>query len=200
MKAPKEVVLKEDAQVMLVKNIDSELVNGCVGRVLGFWRVKDCAESVGVKVESKLESETGSGKSQSSASVQAATAKNGGLVRNVRVGADGRTPIALFEARLSASSEETLSANKENIQTPPTKTEKNGKEKKPLSAAAAAKEELFPLVEFRTASASGIGVEIALIGREEFKVEDNEGKLLARRVQVSYSQVLIACTRALTMC
>lgn len=35
--APKDLVLKLDAQVMLLKNIDETLVNGTVGRVVGFF-------------------------------------------------------------------------------------------------------------------------------------------------------------------
>lgn len=35
--APKEITLKRDAQVMLLKNIDETLVNGTVGRVIGFY-------------------------------------------------------------------------------------------------------------------------------------------------------------------
>lgn len=35
--APKDLVLKLDAQVMLLKNIDETLVNGTVGRVIGFY-------------------------------------------------------------------------------------------------------------------------------------------------------------------
>ncbi|KAG8740552.1 hypothetical protein FRC10_004168 [Ceratobasidium sp. 414] len=35
--APKGLILKKDAQVMLLKNIDETLVNGTVGRVVGFF-------------------------------------------------------------------------------------------------------------------------------------------------------------------
>ncbi|KAG8714378.1 hypothetical protein FRC09_017698 [Ceratobasidium sp. 395] len=35
--APKDLTLKRDAQVMLLKNIDETLVNGTVGRVIGFY-------------------------------------------------------------------------------------------------------------------------------------------------------------------
>lgn len=42
-------------------------------------------------------------------------------------------------------------------------------------------EELMPLVEFRTLH----GKEIVLLARDEFRAEDSEGNLLARRVQVS---------------
>ena len=49
---------------------------------------------------------------------------------------------------------------------------------KPKSAPDA---ELFPLVEFPTP----MGRETALVTRDEFRVEDNEGNVLARRVQAS---------------
>lgn len=42
--------------------------------------------------------------------------------------------------------------------------------------------DLFPLVEFRTFQ----GKETVLVDRDEFRAEDSEGKLLARRVQVRY--------------
>lgn len=41
-------------------------------------------------------------------------------------------------------------------------------------------DELYPLVEFFTPQ----GKEIVLVVRDEFRAEDNEGKLLARRVQI----------------
>ncbi|KUI57461.1 ATP-dependent DNA helicase PIF1 [Cytospora mali] len=41
-------------------------------------------------------------------------------------------------------------------------------------------DEMLPLVEFRTFR----GKEIVLVSRDEFRVEDSEGKLLARRVQI----------------
>lgn len=42
-------------------------------------------------------------------------------------------------------------------------------------------EELLPLVEFGTFS----GKETVLVGREEFRAEDSDGNLLARRIQVN---------------
>ena len=41
-------------------------------------------------------------------------------------------------------------------------------------------QERYPLVEFRTHA----GNEAVLVVRDEFRVEDNEGKVLARRVQL----------------
>ncbi|TFY58561.1 hypothetical protein EVJ58_g6338 [Rhodofomes roseus] len=155
MVAPARLVLKPDAQVMLVKNVDERLVNGCVGRVLGFFGVGVCSASV-----TAPESQGSSSSMKPKSASQESSSKNGGgLVRNVQVGTDGRTPVALGPP------------GKENM-------DMEKKDAKPKSVMK--DEELFPLVEFRTAH----GTEIVLLGREEFRVEDNEGKLLARRVQV----------------
>lgn len=177
MVAPTSLILKPDAQVMLVKNVDERLVNGCVGRVLGFFSVAVCAASVtppaeGASGTGSLSSSVG-GKPKSASqelpSSPGSSAKNGGFVRNVQVDTDGRTPVAV-NRKLSG---------KENagVQGPPQQIPKRADEKR---KGATKEEELFPLVEFRTAH----GTEIVLLGREEFRVEDNEGKLLARRVQV----------------
>lgn len=91
------LVLKRDAQVMLVKNVSETLVNGSVGRVVDF-----CED-----------------------------------------------PAA--------------------------------KQQKQSSEGGGASEQLFPLVEFSTFK----GKETRLVLSEEFRVEDGEGNLLARRVQVS---------------
>lgn len=85
--------LKRDAQVMLVKNVSDTLVNGSVGKVLGFCPSPDTDK------------------------------------KKPQGGGDG---------------------------------------------------ELLPLVEFSTFR----GKEALLVPREEFRAEDSEGKLLARRVQV----------------
>jgi ATP-dependent DNA helicase PIF1 len=56
-----------------------------------------------------------------------------------------------------------------------------GKEnKKPRSSSASISEEKFPYVEFLTPQ----GRVSVLVTRDEFKVEDNEGNVLARRTQV----------------
>ena len=89
MMAVRALELKADAQVMLVKNVSETLVNGSVGRVLGFHPSPE---------------------------------------RRRRDGDD----------------------------------------------------DLLPLVEFRTFR----GKETVLVSRDEFRAEDSEGKLLARRVQV----------------
>lgn len=160
MVAPARLVFKPDAQVMLVKNVNERLVNGCVGRVLGFFSVGVCGASVGAQEGSQGGSQgTSASAKPKSASQESGTTKSGSVtVRNVQVGTDGRTPAAL-----GAPGKENLGADKD----------KKGK-------GAVKEDELFPLVEFRTAH----GTENVLLGREEFRVEDNEGKLLARRVQV----------------
>ena len=140
MMVPERLVLKRGAQVMLVKNVDDQrgLVNGAVGRVLGFFA--------------------------------APRGKSEGVVRNVSLSEDGKSVV--FGGDM-----------KENANAKPTSaTKKVGSEKeKPKSAAAAADAELFPLVEFLTP----VGRERVLVTRDEFRVEDNEGKILARRVQAS---------------
>ncbi|KAM5546120.1 hypothetical protein V8D89_000246 [Ganoderma adspersum] len=178
MVVPTRLAFKVDAQVMLVKNVDDKLVNGSVGRVLGFHTIAACAASVGTPASSqdkdvKPFSGFGAGssgskpKSASAASSQesSTSSKANGAVRNVQVGTDGRTPVSLCGRTL---------ADKENA----------GAEQpdvKPVSAKGKLKDdELYPLVEFRTQQ----GTEIVLVVRDEFRVEDNEGKPLARRVQV----------------
>ena len=142
MVVPERVSLKTGAQVMLVRNVDEKrgLVNGAVGRVLGFHPVL-------------------AGKAE-------------GVVREVTLDADGK-PVQ----PLTGSS----SSGKEN-QSPPSTSDK------PISANGRGKEkelkmgdELFPLVEFLTP----LGKETVIVTRDEFRVEDNEGTVLARRVQVS---------------
>ncbi|KAI0922844.1 hypothetical protein AcV5_010541 [Taiwanofungus camphoratus] len=164
MVAPASLVLKPDAQVMLVKNADEQLVNGCVGRVLGFFSVACCSASVAAAESSSgASSGASSSKPRSTSQESASSAKYGGFVRNVQVGPDGRTPIAFTNSS---------SAGKENVHVQK-RADVKGK-------SVAKDEELFPLVEFRTSQ----GMEVVLLGRDEFRIEDNEGKLLARRVQV----------------
>ena len=132
MMVPERLVLKLGAQVMLVKNVDDQrgLVNGAVGRVLGFFK--------------------------------APRGKSEGVLRNVVLSEDGKSVVFVGEG-------------KENVKT--TAAAKVEGEK-PKSTADA---ELFPLVEFPTP----MGRERVLVTRDEFRVEDNEGKILARRVQAS---------------
>lgn len=134
MRVPERLILKQGAQVMLVKNIDDRrgLVNGAVGRVLGFFA--------------------------------APRGKSEGVITNVEISEDGKSVVF-------------AGAGKENVKpgstAPANVPKKEGK--KPAADA-----ELFPLVEFPTPT----GRETALVTRDEFRIEDNEGVVLARRVQV----------------
>lgn len=140
MMVPERLVLKKGAQVMLVKNVDDQrgLVNGAVGRVLGFFA--------------------------------APRGKSEGVVRNVKLSEDGKSVVFRSEGKENA---------KPNSSTNNTKMVEN--EKLSLAKFAAADAELFPLVEFLTP----IGRETVLVTRDEFRVEDSEGNVLARRVQAS---------------
>lgn len=96
------LMLKRDAQVMLVKNVSETLVNGSVGRVVAFCE----------------------------------------------------RPAAIVSQQ-----------------------QKQQKQKNEIGG----HKEVFPLVEFSTFK----GKETKLVTSEEFRVEDGEGNLLARRIQVS---------------
>lgn len=177
MVVPKTLELKVDSQVMLVKNVDDKLVNGSVGKILGFFSFAAAvasmeagslfqASSVSVKKEATTSSRSASPTKAKSYAQDLSTLKLGSMIRGVCVGKDGHTPISLLEE------------DKENT----TDLDSDASDVKPtLYAGGKAKEEeLFPLVEFFTHQ----GKEIVLVVREEFRVEDNEGKPLARRVQV----------------
>lgn len=148
--AEKVLQLKKGAQVMLIKNVDEMLVNGCVGRVSGFYGYREVMSTLINESEKR-----------------AGSAKTTGFVRNVGIGPDG----ALLRVNENAS--------KENAQS--NTAEKKGSEEAPKSAHAQKEEEKFPIVEFPTVDG---GKEAVLVMREEFKVEDAEGKVLARRMQV----------------
>lgn len=137
MMAVERLELKIGAQVMLIKNTDERLVNGSVGKVIGFHFSR---EVCGFKTKS-------------------------GLVRNVLTEKDGVTPVR--PAKDENDPELANSEKKPQMYT------------KPGSKTCKANEAL-PLVRFPTPN----GSETVLLAREEFRVEDNEGKLLARRVQV----------------
>ncbi|KAL4077557.1 hypothetical protein J3A83DRAFT_1615107 [Scleroderma citrinum] len=148
--AEKELQLKKGAQVMLVKNVDEMLVNGCVGRVVGFYGYHEVMALQG-------ESEK-----------RAGPTKTTGFVRNVTVEADS----ALTGIKDG-------SVNKENVDEAVGEMKDSKKGQKSLGSQRA--EERFPLVEFPTPEG---GKEAVLVMREEFRVEDSEGRLLARRMQV----------------
>ena len=132
--------IKADTQVMLIKNVDENLVNGCIGKVLGFYLVSEVCGSGG----------------------DISPKGGNGFIRRVLLEDDRRT---LMKWRV---------AERENENSVMRPKSKSG----PLSSA-----EKFPLVEFRTSS----GKEVMLVGRDEFKVEEPDGTVAARRVQVSDS-------------
>ncbi|KAJ7067867.1 hypothetical protein C8F01DRAFT_579492 [Mycena amicta] len=163
MMAPRDLNLREGAQVMLIKNIDEGLVNGSVGKVLGFYRIADVQGGAG----------------------NGAGAKNGtSPVRNV-VMLDGR-PAPKAEKGSSSSGKENAPAitvgdkGKAAVkQEPKPKIEKDTK---PKIAAVSKDPELYPLVEFP--ALDGSQTEVVLLVRDEFRIEDSQGAVLARRMQV----------------
>jgi ATP-dependent DNA helicase PIF1 len=144
MMVPERLILKKGAQVMLVKNVDDQrgLVNGAVGRVLGFFA--------------------------------APRGKSEGVVRNVVLSEDGKSLAFAGDGKENMKAMSAASSSS----TRTTATTMKFEGEKPKSAPDA---ELFPLVEFPTP----MGRETALVTRDEFRVEDNEGNVLARRVQAS---------------
>ena len=165
MAVPERVSLKVDAQVMLVKNVDEHLVNGTVGRVLGFFTIHQCISNVGTTLATspaldrqdsaaglKLPKLKSVSDMASKLSISRSKKKNR-AIRHVQLSPDGRSP------KFSGSH-----ISPEGIS----------------SRGASRNQERFPLIEFRTQ----VGTEAVLVMRDEFRVEDNEGKLLARRVQI----------------
>ncbi|KAJ3833540.1 P-loop containing nucleoside triphosphate hydrolase protein [Lentinula raphanica] len=179
--AEERLELKIDAQVMLIKNVDDVLVNGVVGRVLGFYLPQQLVSgtpttgtSSGLKLGSTnvlpANSKVSSA-STSSVKSPTETKKNGALLRYVQLLEDGRTPVSVSDVK----NKENQSAVKSEVKT--TKKLKQSKE--------AEESERYPLVLFEyPLQDGGYGSEAVLIKRDEFKVEDAEGKLLARRVQL----------------
>ncbi|KAI6160256.1 hypothetical protein EDD17DRAFT_1604095 [Pisolithus thermaeus] len=149
--AEKVLHLKKGAQVMLVKNVDEMLVNGCVGRIVAFYGYREVMDTVTSEGEKR-----------------AGSTKTTGFVRNVKIALDG----ALLKVNEN-------SANKENAKG--NAAEKKSSEEASKSAHTQKEDEKFPVVEFPTVDG---GKEAVLVMREEFKVEDAEGKVLARRMQV----------------
>lgn len=137
--------IKVDSQVMLIKNVDENLVNGSVGRVLGFYMVSEIC-GLGGGISSK---------------------GGNGFIRKVLLKDDGKTPAEWNVAEM------------ENIDVKP-KSKNTSRESL----------ERFPLVEFRMP----LGKEVVLVGRDEFKVEENDGTIAARRVQVRATFARVRCT------
>ena len=176
MMAIEELRVKVGAQVMLIKNLGEGacpsgslvagggLVNGNVGVVLGFWRSTDVWGDGGV----------GDGKSTV------------GAIRNVKIGVDGKTPLAHPKKEADEN-------DKENIGPGKTTVNDKGKGKATDSTSG-----LFPLVRFPTSQ----GSETVLLMREEFRLEDNEGRVLARRMQVCFllSDLLVAIMTYPSIC
>ncbi|KIK63562.1 hypothetical protein GYMLUDRAFT_442102 [Collybiopsis luxurians FD-317 M1] len=184
--AEERVDLKIDAQVMLIKNVDDILVNGVVGRVLGFYHhhqlvggTPPAPSSSGLKSHNasslswstSSKSSASSSKAPSSFKSPTETKKNGAMLRYVQLSDDGKTPVM-----------RTVLDNKENAAAAvKSESKPNKKEKEKASEP----EEKYPLVLFEyPLQDGGLGSEAVLIKRDEFKVEDADGKLLARRVQV----------------
>jgi ATP-dependent DNA helicase PIF1 len=142
MVAQRVLEIKIDAQVMLIKNVDENLVNGSVGRVLGFHMVSDVCGSGG----------------------QISSKGGHGFIREALLKDGRRTPV---ERKVAEREDD------------------NGDVKQKSKNVSREVVERFPLVEFRTT----LGKEIVLVGRDEFKVEENDGNVAARRVQVSVALV-----------
>ena len=158
MVAQRILEIRIDAQVMLIKNVDENLVNGSVGRVLGFYAVSEVCGTGG-----EISSRGGNG-----------------FIRKVILKDDGKTPVP----RKTAERENRKTERKEKKERNETDEKKGGEENhdvKPKSKSSPQESvERFPLVEFRTP----VGKEVVLVGRDEFKVEENDGTVAARRVQV----------------
>ena len=167
MMAVDELRIKIGAQVMLIKNLGEGpgaavsagggLVNGSVGLVVGFRGQGEVCGDVSTS----------------------------GSVRNVRLAEDGETPLAPASSKAEEDKENQAAGEtvKDESKGKPKQEPKPGvkQETKPISKGKGKNsDEFFPLVRFPTAQ----GSETVLLLREEFRIEDNEGKLLARRMQV----------------
>ena len=128
MVAQSTLEIRVGAQVMLIKNMDEDLVNGSIGKVLGFYTAPEVYGSAG-----NISPKAGNG-----------------FIRDA----------LLKENRVTHEEREVAEREKGNSL--------------PESG------ERFPLVEFWTPR----GKETVLVGRSEFKVEENDGTVAAKRVQV----------------
>lgn len=165
MMAVAELKLKEGAQVMLIKNLgegscpsastSKDVMASGGGLVNGSVGIV-----LGFRKANEVWGDGGRGRVVST-----------GVIRNVKLESDGKTPWKPpKEVKVNGDGKENepvaLKAESKG----------NGKQREgPLS------NEMFPLVQFPTQQ----GSETVLFMRSEFRVEDNEGKLLARRLQVS---------------
>lgn len=156
MMAVDELRIKVGAQVMLIKNL-GEVSGGPAGAGGGLVN-----GSVGLVVAFCRPWEVCGDVSTS------------GTVRNVRLAEDGRTPLIQVLSETAEDKENHLIRDAAHHQKKPEAKSENSKGK------AKGSDELFPLVRFPTAH----GSETVLLQREEFRIEDNERKLLARRMQV----------------
>jgi hypothetical protein len=158
MMAVEELRVKEGAQVMLIKNLgEGACPSGNL--VAGGGLVNG---SVGVVLglwrATDVWGDTGAGEGKGQT----------GAVRNVKIGVDGKTPLV-------HPKKEAGDKDKENIVHGKATANDHGKGKSTDSTG-----ELFPLVRFPMSQ----GSETVLLMREEFRIEDNEGKMLARRMQI----------------
>lgn len=167
MMAVAELKVKEGAQVMLIKNLGE---GSCPGASTSMDMTSSGGGlvngSVGVVLgfwkASDVWGDGGQGRAGST-----------GVVRNVKLENDTKTPW-----RPPRDVKGEGENDKENVPVV-VKMESKGKGKQregPIS------DETFPLVRFPTQQ----GSETVLLLRDEFRVEDSEGKLLARRMQVSH--------------
>ncbi|KAI3609614.1 mitochondrial dna helicase [Moniliophthora roreri] len=201
--AEDKLTLKTGAQVMLIKNVDEVLVNGVVGKIIGFyhpWQLvgtfnPSVSKSAGSKPPSskgealpKTEGKKVSCSAPAIASSSALslhgtpltqeTKKNGALLRHVLLAEDGKTPV------IEASGQ----GDKENNELKPA-----GKGKGKAATADRDMDEKYPLVLFEYPAQDDSGrtlTEAVLIKRDEFRVEDAEGKVMAHPKVIEWSKFL----------
>lgn len=162
MMAVEELQVKEGAQVMLIKNLGegscSNSSSGLATMTTGGGSLVNGSVGVvlGFWTAEDVWGDVGEGKSAT------------GAIRNVKLEDDGKTPCRNIKKETTIGTKD-----KENVDVKPDiKPNVKAKVKETI--------ELFPLVKFPTPQ----GTETVLLTREEFRIEDSEGKLLARRMQV----------------